>query len=289
MFSFKTLGKLLKKNKKLFDRYLRIILVLLIVYIFYKLFYLKRIETFDNCDNEKKDKNCSTAICFRYPKETGLADYSTVFKQINKKNIKFLGKLSRIILENLKNKKPANTLELDLQTYLLSGDRCCCGKDDIVEKLKMLKNTDNEQEKYDSTEFKDIRAKVIAKVNEKYAEKKQETERYLEKLLKLQDSLFKGEFGSEYLTEEKKNIIKDIFFNIGSLVDSKYPIPHLVFEKKYKDFILIKDSDLLTNVAFEKKFEKIQINKIIKEHTLLKYLMTKNNLVKFITNLKDQE
>ena len=47
---------------------------MLIVYIFYKLFYLKRIEAFDNCDNEKKDKKCKTAICFRYPKETGLAD-----------------------------------------------------------------------------------------------------------------------------------------------------------------------------------------------------------------------
>ena len=64
MFSFKMLVKILKKNKKLIDRYLRIILVLLIIYVFYKTFYLKRKETFDNCKGKVENEDCKNKpIC----------------------------------------------------------------------------------------------------------------------------------------------------------------------------------------------------------------------------------
>ena len=104
MFSFKMLRKIVIKNKKLLDRYLRIILVLLIVYIFYNTFYAKYSEGFYNCENkDTKDNVCedNPIICYKLP--DGISDYETILDDLYEKFTINMNEISRIVLKAINN------------------------------------------------------------------------------------------------------------------------------------------------------------------------------------------
>ena len=279
MFSFKMLVKILKKNKKLIDRYLRIILVLLIIYIFYKTFYLKRKETFDNCKGEVENEDCKNKpICFKLPE--GISDYDGVADKLYETNVRVINGLSSIILDNIKKNQSAAVLEHDLNSYLFTVDRCCCGEPYIQEIKEKLKIDPIDIERYDSKEYKDIRDKVDDNLSKKHAKKIDLYKDRIKKIMDMTKKVFSTEINDSGFTEERKKVIQ----NITSRMIQE-PMPYFVVGFQYDNYVLKNGADRETEQAFEKRFTDVQTKKILLIDRFAKYLFNNNKFVEYVKEL----